>query len=193
MSEQTFLSAPRIAGSLLVLAIVPLGVGITLFISRVGLQGSAPRTPELFILERGSILTAVILTALGLLVLETIFQGSAERTAAHIGAMAYFFGAVLLVVAEAMSMAQNEMSTYPLIVVYEVLVFLGQAAVGGALLLSNLLPAWIGWTSIIWNLGWLIILPITTPNDMYFPVLHHVMPLLIGITLLLRASAMAGN
>ncbi|HEX6269330.1 MAG TPA: hypothetical protein VFZ43_03775 [Anaerolineales bacterium] len=115
MSEQTFLSVLHIAGGLLALAIVPLCVGITLFVSRGGLQGNTPRTLAFYILERGSILMSVILTALGLMVLETIFQGSAERTAAHIGAMAYFFGAILLVVAEAMSMTQN---TYPLIVRY---------------------------------------------------------------------------
>ena len=33
-------------------------------------------------------------------------------------------------------------------------------------------------------LRWLVILPLATPKDIHFPVLHHVMPLVIGIALL---------
>jgi len=102
-----------------------------------------------------------------------------------VGASAYFFGAVLLVAAEAMRLPEGQAS-YPLIVVYVVLAFLGQAAIGGALLQSNLLPAWIGWTTVVWNVALLVILPIVTPGDIYFPVQHHLMPLLIGISLLWR-------
>lgn len=184
MPEQAYWSASRVAGGSLALAVVPLAVGIALFIGRGGLQGRAQRTPGLFILERGSTVSAVVLTALGFIVLETIFQGSPGRTAARIGAMAYFFGAVLLAAAEAMSLAQSGTVTYPLIVIYVALALLGQAAVGAAIVQSGLLPAWIGWTTIVWNLSWLIILPLATPADVYFPVLHHLMPLLIGVSLL---------
>jgi hypothetical protein len=31
---------------------------------------------------------------------------------------------------------------------------------------------------------WLVALPVFTPRDVYFPVLHHAAPLLIGIALL---------
>lgn len=58
---------------------------------------------------------AVLLTALGFGDLETILQGSPERTAAHIETMTYFFGAVLLVAAEAMSLTDSEKSAYPII------------------------------------------------------------------------------
>jgi hypothetical protein len=34
---------------------------------------------------------------------------------------------------------------------------------------------------------WLVVLPVITPRDIYFPVLHHVMPLMIGIALLSKA------
>lgn len=183
MTEQAFWSVPRLAGGLLSVAFVPLALGITLFLSRGGLQGAAPRTQALFILERGSILTAVILTALGFLVLEMMIQGSSESAMVRIGAMAYFFGAVVLVTAEAMGLIGNGISTYPLIVVYVIMALLGQAAIGLAIVQITLLPAWVGWATIVWNLAWLLILPLGTPGDVYFPILHHLMPLLIGIPL----------
>jgi hypothetical protein len=184
--DQGFWSLERTTGAFLVAAALPLALGVYLFLNRNGVQGGAPRNPALYAWERGSILAAVVLTALGLVVLEMIFEGTPARTAARIGAMAYFFGAVLLAAAEAMSLAKRETATYPLIVVYVVLALLGQAAVGAAIVQSGLLPAWIGWTAIVWNLAWLIILPVTTPADVYFPVLHHLMPLVIGASLLWR-------
>jgi len=34
--------------------------------------------------------------------------------------------------------------------------------------------------------GWLVILPINRPQNMYYPWLHYVAPLLIGIGLLIK-------
>jgi uncharacterized membrane protein YkvI len=88
------------------------------------------------------------------------------------------------VVAEAMPLPRDQPS-YPLIVIYVGLAFISQAAVGGALLQSHMLPTWVGWITIVWNIGWLVALPMVSPDDLYYPILHHVMPLLIGIMLLL--------
>jgi hypothetical protein len=82
---------------------------------------------------------------------------------------------------------------YPLIVVHVVLAFLGQAAIGGALWQSKLLAPWIGWATILWNLAWLVALPIITPHDIYFPILHGLMPLLIGAPLLRRPALPRGS
>jgi hypothetical protein len=180
-----FWSFQRAAGALMVAAVVPLALGVFLFLSRNGVQGGAPRSPAIFVWERGSILTAVILTAAGLMLLEGLLHETNGRVLARLGTGVYFFGAVLLVAAEAMQLLEGQ-SSYPLIVLYVVLAFLGQAAVGGALLQSDLLPSWIGWTTIAWNIGLLVILLIITPGDIYFPVAHHLMPLLIGILLLLK-------
>lgn len=169
----------------MVAAIIPLAFGVFLFISRNGVQGGTPGSPALFVWERGSILAAVVLTTMALVLLEGTLHESGGRVLARLGASAYSFGAVLLVAAEAMRLSEGQ-GSYPLIVIYVILALLGQAAIGGALLQSNLLPAWIGWTTIFWSLAWLIILPLTTPGDVYFPILHHLMPLLIGIPLLWR-------
>jgi hypothetical protein len=100
------------------------------------------------------------------------------------GATAYFFGAILGVAAEALSLSLGSEKLDALIVIYVVVAFLAQAALGGAVLQSGVLAAWIGWVSIVWNLAWLVVLPVITPRDIYFPVLHHFTPLLIGSALL---------
>ena len=64
------------------------------------------------------------------------------------------------------------------------LAFVGQALFGASILRSGLLPGWVGWTTIVWNLAWLVILPIARPQDVYYPWLHYVAPLIIGIALL---------
>jgi len=75
---------------------------------------------------------------------------------------------------------------YPQIVIYVVLAFLAQAVFGASLLQTGLVAAWAGWGTVIWNLGWLFVMLLSRPHDIYFPVLHHVAPLIIGIALLVR-------
>ena len=132
-------------------------------------------------------MAAVVLTALGLVVLAGRLQNSGGYLLAQTGATTYLFAGILVVAAEALNLNGGFEQRYPLVVVYVVMAFLAQAAMGGALLLAGLLPAWIGWLSVVWNLGWLILLPLVSRKDFYFPVLHHFAPLLIGIALLLNA------
>jgi hypothetical protein len=113
----------------------------------------------------------------------------AGRVLARIGASAYMFGGVVGVVAETIDLTVSAVGVYPLIVVYVVLAFLAQAAIGGGLRHANLLAPWIGWTTIVWNLGFLVGLVVLTPHDVYYPVAHHVAPLLIGGALLRRPAA----
>ena len=75
---------------------------------------------------------------------------------------------------------------YAPIVVFIVLAFLGEAIFGAAILRTGLMPPWVGWTTIIWNLAWLVILPFARPQNMYYPWLHYIAPLIIGIMLLVR-------
>ncbi len=176
-------SYQRLSGIAMSVAVFPLMLGVFLFLRRSGIRSAEPPGELVYLWERGSILAAAVLTALGLVLLETRFQDTSGGALARLGAWAFFFGAVLLVVGEAKTFPLGP-PNYPLIVFYVVLAFLGQAAIGAAILRAGLLTPWIGWMTIIWNLGWLVILPITTPSDIYFPVLHHLMPLVIGIALL---------
>ena len=186
MIDPRFWSIERAAGSFLVLGFVAFFVGALMFFIRGGLRGGAPPSPAYFVWERSFIMAAVVLTAIGFVLLEGSLQNTDGRVLARTGATAYLFAGVLLVAAEALSLNLGFEKLYALIVIYVVLAFLAQAAIGGSLLQSSLLPAWIGWVTILWNMAWLVVLPVTRPRDIYFPVLHHVMPLVIGIALLLK-------
>ena len=65
---------------------------------------------------------------------------------------------------------------------YTGLAFISLALYGWVLLQSTFLPAWVGWTSIIWSAFWLAVF-LRDRNSI--PALLLVMPLLIGIVLLL--------
>ncbi len=135
-------------------------------------------------------MAAVVLTAIGFVLLEGNLHNTDGRVLALTGATAYLFAGIVLVAAEGLSLSlgeEFENRGYALFVTYVVLAFLAQAAIGGALLQSGLLATWIGWVTILWNLVWLVVLPVITPADIYFPALHHLMPLLIGGALLWRA------
>jgi hypothetical protein len=133
-------------------------------------------------------MAGIVLTAVGFSLLEGPLQSSAGSVLARAGATVYLFGGIMGAAAEALNLADKDRYFYPLVVVYVVLAFLAQVAIGGALLQAGLLAAWIGWVTIVWNVAWFVVVVRLTPRDIYFPVLHHAMPLLIGIGLLLSQA-----
>ena len=186
MMDLLSLSMERAAGIFLVLVTVATLPGFMMFWLRRGHRGGAPRSRAHFIVERSSIMSGVILAAIGFVLLAGAFQNADGRVLATIGATAYLFGAVLLVTAEALSLTVGFEKLYPIVVIYVVMAFLAQAAIGGALIQSGLVASGIGWLTILWNIAWLIVLPIISRRDLYYPILHYVMPLVIGIALLLK-------
>ncbi len=189
MVDQWLWSIERGAGFFLVLGFVANLAGVLMFIIRGGTGGGTPPSHTFFVWERSFIMAAVVLTAIGFVLLEGPLHNTDGRLLARTGATAYLFAGILVVAAESLilSTGYDERQVYALIVVYVVLAFLAQAAIGGALLQSGLLAAWIGWVTILWNLAWLVVLVVITPEDIYFPILHHLIPLLIGGALLWRA------
>jgi hypothetical protein len=186
-----FWGVGRSAGLFLFLSVIANGIGVVMFWIRGGHRGGPPPTHTYFVWERGSIMAAITLAAIGFVLLEGPLEGTGGHVLARVGATAYLFAGVLGVVAEALGLSWNEprFNPYPLMAVYVVVAFLAQAAIAGALLQSGLLATglqatWIGWVMILWNLVWLAVLPVVSRRDIYFPVLHHFMPLLIGIALL---------
>jgi hypothetical protein len=184
MIDQQLWSMGRAAGLFLVLGSAANVAGVLMFWIRGGASGGSPPSPAYYLWERSFIMAAVILTAIGFVLLEGQLQNTSSRVWARAGATAYLIAGILGIAAEALELTWRGQSFYPLIVVYVVLAFLAQLAIGGSLLQVGSVAAWLGWVTILWNIAWLVVLPLTTSRDIYFPVLHHVMPLLVGSALL---------
>jgi len=189
MNDQRFWRIERAAGLFLVLSFLANLAGVVMFSIRGGASGGAPPSSEYYQWERGLLMISIVFTAIGFVLLEGHLHNTAGHVLGRTGATAYVFAGILGVTAEALDLSGTGQNLYPLIVVYVVLAFLAQAAIGGALRQSSLLAPWIGWATILWNLAWLLVLPVITPRDIYFPILHHLMPLLIGAPLLRRAPS----
>lgn len=172
-----------LTASLLIWCGVIFAVGGMLYTGRAIWKLPAAETPRYLRWERGFIIAAVVVTALGLALLQNMLRDAGDAVFGVLGLVGYLFGAVVVVVAETASLEGNEQG-YPQIVFYVVIAFLAQAAFGVALLRTGLVAGWAGWATIIWNLGWLVIFAVFRPRDIYYPVLHHVAPLIIGIALL---------
>lgn len=185
MDVQGFISEQVVAGWLLILCGLVFAVGGTLYAGRAILKWPIAGAPTFLRVERGFIIAALLIAVLGLNLLERLLEAAGEKILAPSGMILFFSGAVLIIVAEVLSLSGQGWNRAA-IVLFIVLAFVGQAVFGASILRSGFLPAWVGWATIIWNLVWLIILPIARPADMYYPWLHYVAPLLIGIALLGR-------
>ena len=179
------LSMARAAGLILILGSVSNFVAVWMFSVRTrALSPSAVRHP-VFVTERIFIVAAVIITALGFVLLEGAFRDQNGHVLAKLGATAYLLGAILITTGEllGLNLGGDVREFGPM---YVVISFLAQACIGGAILLSRIAPTWIGWTALVWSIGWLVLLPVVSPIGIYFPVLHHVVPLVLGVALLTK-------
>lgn len=179
-------SMTRVAGLILVLGAVANFAGVGMFSIRRGAVGGPATTHSFFVTERVFIVAAVIFTAVGFVLLEGAFRDKNGHILARLGASAYFLAATLITTAEllALNLGGNVRELGPM---YVVIAFLAQASIGGALLRSHMVATWIGWTTLLWNIAWLVVLPLVSPIGIYFPILHHLLPVMIGIALLTKA------
>lgn len=185
MSANELAVEQDLAGWLLILSGLIFAVGGILYTGRAIWKWPAGSTPAFLRWERGFVIAALITAVMGLTLLERLLEVVGDQILAPAGMVIFLIGAVLVMVAETFSISRQE-RVYAPIVVFIVLAFLGQAVFGVSLLRTGFLPGWVGWTTILWCLGWLVILPIARPKDMYYPWLHYVAPLLIGISLLFK-------
>lgn len=175
-------SERTVAGGLLALSFGVFVFGGTLYFGRAMAKWQIEEASHL-IWERGFIIAAVLATVLGLALLDDMLRAAGEPVLSRLGMVGYLFGAVVVVVAETAYLGKRDWLN-PQIVLYVIMAFLAQAAFGVSLLQTGLVAGWVGWVTIIWNLGWLLVMLIVRPRDIYYPVLHHVAPLIIGIVLL---------
>jgi hypothetical protein len=177
----------QITAGLLILCFVVFAVGGILFTGRAFLKWPAAEAPGYLIWERSFIIAAALINLAGLALLEGMLRAAGDTIFARVGLITMIVAVAVLVPAEVSFMSTQVGSlARSQVVIYIVLAFLAQAAFGVALLRTDLLPGWVGWATIIWNLAWLVILPIFSSHDMYYPVLHHTAPLMIGIALLVK-------
>lgn len=148
---------------------------------------------------------AVVLLA-GLTMFTTLLEGANERVLSRLGLVGFllatvlwvifsaFRGVVTIRVAQEMAAANTTEAVpayyellaqwvFTLFYVYAVVGFLALAAYGASLLQVGLLPAWVGWTTLIFNVAMLILLLRTGDT---LPAFHYLSPLLIGILLTFR-------
>lgn len=185
MDGKIFFSTQVAASWLLILSGQIFLVGGMLYTGRAIWRWPIGMTHRYLLLERGFVMAALLVVVLGLAQLERMLAAVGDTILAPSGMVIFLIAAVLVLVAETFFISRREW-VYAPIVAFVILAFLGQAVFGAALLSTGLLPAWVGWATILWNLGWLVVLPIARPHDMYYPWLHYVAPLLIGITLLIK-------
>jgi hypothetical protein len=187
MEGQSISTIPRLAGTLLTACFFVFLVGGAMFWARNGMAGYPAPNFAYLVLERGFVMAAAVITAVGLLLFAALIGGEHGDALlpARLAAATYAVGTALLLVGE-LGMLRSGRFPYALIVAYVVSAFLAQAAIGAIFLRTGFLPAWIGWAAIGWNVAWLVALPLLSPGDIYFPVLHHTIPLVIGIALLRR-------
>jgi hypothetical protein len=173
----------RLTGMLLIFSSVIFMVAATFFTIRFILELPVGTTPAFFLWERSLVIAALLAALLSVTLLKRVLEAAGDNILAPMALVLFLVAAILAVVAETMSFPSDNI-VYPPIVAYVILSFLAQAIFGMALLRTGLLPKWVGWVTVIWNLAMLVFLVVTKPQDMYYPWLHYVAPLLIGIALL---------
>ncbi|MBX3063818.1 MAG: hypothetical protein KF726_12630 [Anaerolineae bacterium] len=178
------LSEHQIAALLLIACFFIFLVGGILFTGRAIWKWAIARTPTYLLWERGFVLAALLVNVLGLVLLEDLLRAAGEPIIARLALITYLIAAIVVVVAE-LAYLHNREWVYSQIVFHVIVAFLAQAAFGISLLQTGLVASWVGWVTIVWNVAWLVILALTSRKNMYFPALHHVAPLVIGIALLI--------
>jgi hypothetical protein len=185
MDAKDVISEQAVAGWLLILsALMFLPAGI-LYTGRAILQWPRAQTQGYRYWERGLVIAAILVATMGFLLLTQRLESAGDRIVAPLAMLFILVGTVLVIAAETYYLSRRQWISAA-VSVFIFLSLLGQAAFGASILRAGLLPAWVGWATIIWGLAWMIILPIARPDNMYYPWLHYVVPLLIGITLLLK-------
>jgi hypothetical protein len=182
---QAWLTARSATGGLLLASFALVFAGILMYGTRVFLHAPFGARPGYYQWERGFIISGFITLALGLAALSSLLRQAGDPLLSDVGLTACVIGAVALILAEVMWLTQAGLPdglTGALVRLAVVVLFLSQAAYGAACLQTGLLPGWLGWFTMIWNIGWLVVL--FRAKDPYYPVLHIVLPILAGVLLL---------
>ena len=154
-------------------------------------------------------IAGIIVTTLGLVLLEALLRAGGDRILARLAVTTFVFGAVLTVAARALEVSvtlwaagQTTGAPVPALLaptgdwanamtaIYTALAFASIAMFGASILVTGLITRWIGWAAVAWGIGWglLFVLAWLSAGGFDYPVLHHVIPLVIGVALLRKSA-----
>ena len=214
MNDYAFWTAPHVTGMVLVLSgLLALDIWPYMLVKdKHGpiIFGQPPHEwlrlvhehPRPWFWATSSFIGAILVTLFGLGLLASLLRITGDPGFSDVGLLSFAVGAVLWVIhlAERLTVhpwAGKELAakgvipeiytalstwTWAMFVIFTILAFGGIMAFGGAILATNLLPHWLGWAAIIYSAAGLVILAITRDA---LPIMHHLMPLVFGIVLLL--------
>jgi hypothetical protein len=171
----------RVSGLLLLLAFV-LNLGAVVMYAAGTEYGWVVETPTYHAWERALLVSSYVAAALGTAVLEPALAEAGAAILGRLAAVAFPMAASVALVMEAVTI--NAPEPYALIVVAVLLLFGAELLLGAAVLVSRLVPAWVGWAAVVWNLAWPVILPIVSPGEPSYPILHAIPLLMISIPLI---------
>ena len=155
-------------------------------------------------------IAGIVVTTLGLVLLEALLRAGGDRILARLAVTTFVFGAVLTVAARALEIsvtlwaAEQTATGAPvpallaptgdwanaMTAIYTALAFASIAMFGASILVTGLITRWIGWAAVTWGIGWglLFVLAWFSAGGFDYPVLHHVIPLVIGVALLRKSA-----
>jgi hypothetical protein len=175
----------RVSGLLLLLAFV-LNLGGVVMYAAGTEYGWIGETPTYYAWERALFMSSYVAAALGAAALEPALAEAGASILGRLAAVAFPMAASVALVMEAVSIdgAKFRPGSHALILVAVLLLFGAEVLLGAAVLASRLVPAWVGWAAVVWNVAWPAILPILSPADPYYPILHAIPLLMISIPLI---------
>lgn len=171
----------RVSGLLLLLAFV-LNLGGVVMYAAGTQYGLVVETRTYHAWERALLMSSYVAAALGTALLEPALAEAGAAILGRLAAVAFPMAATVALVMEAVTI--NAPEPYALIVVAVLLLFGAEVLLGAAVLVSRLVPAWVGWVAVVWNVAWPAILLVVSPGDPSYPILHVIPLLMIGIPLI---------
>ena len=172
---------PRRVSGLLLLSSFVLNLGGVVMYAAGTEYGWIVGTPTYHAWERALIMSSYVAAALGTAVLEPALAEAGAAILGRLAAIAFPMAASVALVMEAVTINGSEPDA--LIVVAVLLLFGAEALLGAAVLVSRLVPVWVGWAAVVWNLAWPAFL-LLSPRDPYYPILHAIPLLMISIPLI---------
>jgi hypothetical protein len=171
--------------ALFVFAFVPVLAGGVMFTGRKQLGWAAAQSRRWLVAERSLWIAGFVVLTAGLGLFAELLTAEGEHILSRLALTAFLFGALVIVIAEAYALDTQSWASY-MVRLSVILMLVAQAAFGGSVLRLHWLPQWIGWATIIWNVGGLVLL--ARAKDPYFPAVHFIMPLIIGAALITLAG-----